>query len=172
MDDNINLRHPFQQMVNRTLLLRHHFRTVTSILIVHYFPLQIPFDSPCPIRDLSQFFLRHVMDCRLLAYSGFPFPIALTMWHMVFCSSIGFLCVRVFGIVKSHNMPSRDYLRKVMPIGMLYAASLWLSNSSYLYLSVSFIQMTKSLMPGLVYTSGIFMGIEVRMIFRDCTVIS
>ena len=37
--------------------------------------------------------------------------------------------------------------------GLLYAASLWLSNSSYLYLSVSFIQMTKSLMPGLVYLS-------------------
>ena len=37
--------------------------------------------------------------------------------------------------------------------GFLYAASLWLSNASYLYLSVSFIQMTKSLMPGLVYAS-------------------
>lgn len=44
--------------------------------------------------------------------------------------------------------------------GVLYAASLWLSNSAYLYLSVSFIQMTKSLMPGLVYASGIFMGTE------------
>lgn len=43
---------------------------------------------------------------------------------------------------------------------MLYAASLWLSNSSYLYLSVSFIQMTKSLMPGLVYASGVVMGTE------------
>jgi hypothetical protein len=47
-----------------------------------------------------------------------------------------------------------------MPIGMLYAASLWLSNSSYLYLSVSFIQMTKSLMPGLVYASGVMLGTE------------
>jgi hypothetical protein len=43
---------------------------------------------------------------------------------------------------------------------MLYAASLWLSNSSYLYLSVSFIQMTKSLMPGLVYFSGCIVGTE------------
>ena len=46
------------------------------------------------------------------------------------------------------------------PAGVLYAASLWLSNSAYLYLSVSFIQMTKSLMPGLVYATGIFMGTE------------
>jgi hypothetical protein len=44
--------------------------------------------------------------------------------------------------------------------GLLYAGSLWLSNSAYLYLSVSFIQMTKSLMPGLVYASGCFVGTE------------
>lgn len=43
---------------------------------------------------------------------------------------------------------------------MLYAASLWLSNTSYIYLSVSFIQMTKSLMPGLVYLSGCYIGTE------------
>ena len=42
----------------------------------------------------------------------------------------------------------------------MYAASLWLSNSAYLYLSVSFIQMSKSLMPGLVYFSGILLGTE------------
>ncbi len=44
--------------------------------------------------------------------------------------------------------------------GILYAGSLWLSNSSYLFLSVSFIQMTKSLMPGLVYASGVMLATE------------
>jgi len=53
----------------------------------------------------------------LLAFSGFPFPIALTLWHMIFCSSVGFLCVRVFKLTKSHNMSASDYLRRVMPIG-------------------------------------------------------
>ena len=72
---------------------------------------------------------------------------------MLFCSSIAFLMVRVLKLVKSVNMPRRDYVRRVMPIGALYAASLWLSNSAYLHLSVSFIQMTKALMPGLVYTT-------------------
>ena len=96
----------------------------------------------------------------LLAYSGFPFPIALTVWHMLFCSLVGILAVRVLKLVKSHNMSQRDYIRNVMPIGLLYAGSLWLSNSSYLYLSVSFIQMTKSLMPGLVYASGTVIGTE------------
>ncbi len=47
-----------------------------------------------------------------------------------------------------------------LPAGLLYAASLWFSNASYLYLSVSFIQMMKSLMPGLVYASGVVMGTE------------
>lgn len=96
----------------------------------------------------------------LLAYSGFPFPIALTVWHMTFCSFVGVMAVRVLKLVKSHNMTARDYMKRVMPIGLLYAGSLWLSNSAYLYLSVSFIQMTKSLMPGLVYASGVMLGTE------------
>jgi len=96
----------------------------------------------------------------ILAYSGFPFPLTLTMWHMTFCSVVGALCVRVFSLVPTHNLSSIDYMRRVMPIGIFYAASLWLSNSAYLYLSVSFIQMTKSLMPGLVYLSGIYLGTE------------
>jgi hypothetical protein len=79
---------------------------------------------------------------------------------MTICSTVGFLCVRVFKIVKSHNMAASEYIRRVIPIGVLYAASLWLSNSAYLYLSVSFIQMTKSLMPGLVYSCGITLGTE------------
>ena len=61
--------------------------------------------------------------------------------------------VRVLKVVKSVNMTQKDYIRRVMPIGALYAASLWLSNSAYLHLSVSFIQMTKALMPGLVYAT-------------------
>jgi hypothetical protein len=73
---------------------------------------------------------------------------------MTFCSTIAFVTVRVLKVVKSVNMPRRDYVRRVMPIGALYAASLWLSNSAYLHLSVSFIQMTKALMPGLVYATA------------------
>ena len=53
----------------------------------------------------------------LLAYSGFPYPIALTMWHMTFCSSIAFVAVRVLGVVKSHHMTPREYAERVMPIG-------------------------------------------------------
>mmetsp|Transcript_12155 Transcript_12155/g.39980 ORF Transcript_12155/g.39980 Transcript_12155/m.39980 type:complete len:337 (+) Transcript_12155:83-1093(+) len=96
----------------------------------------------------------------VLAYSGFPFPLSLIMWHMIFCSALSFLLVRVFKVVKPLGMPQKDYIHRVMPIGALYAASLWLSNSAYLHLSVSFIQMTKALMPGLVYCTGVYMGTE------------
>lgn len=59
----------------------------------------------------------------LLAYSGFPYPLTLTMWHMVFCSTVGFLCVRVFRAVKSHNMSVNEYMKRVMPIGRLAMAA-------------------------------------------------
>jgi len=56
---------------------------------------------------------------------------------------------------------SRDtYIRSVVPIGALYSLSLWLSNSAYIYLSVSFIQMLKALMPVAVYSIGVLLKKE------------
>jgi hypothetical protein len=63
----------------------------------------------------------------LLAYSGFPFPIALTIWHMGFCSAIGCIAVRVLGLVKSHQMTAREYMTRVMPIGTPHSS--WWSGS-------------------------------------------
>lgn len=96
----------------------------------------------------------------ILAYGGFGYPVALTMWHMVFCTSVVTVLVRVFKVTPRLKMTRREYARRVMPIGFFYAASLWLSNSAYLHLSVSFIQMTKALMPGLVYVVGVLCGME------------
>ena len=36
----------------------------------------------------------------VLVYFGFPFPIALTMIHMAFCSFLAFVIVRVLKLVK------------------------------------------------------------------------
>jgi hypothetical protein len=44
---------------------------------------------------------------------------------------------------KSVKMTGRVYLRAIIPIGVLYSASLVCSNQTYLYLSVAFIQMLK-----------------------------
>jgi hypothetical protein len=64
----------------------------------------------------------------LLAFSGFPFPIALTLWHMLFCSCVGVLAVRVLKVVKSHNMTPREYYTRVMPIG---ASSVLLTSAGF-----------------------------------------
>eukprot|EP00958_Prasinococcus_capsulatus_P017043 scaffold1911_cov397-Prasinococcus_capsulatus_cf.AAC.24 len=110
----------------------------------------------------------------ILAYYGFRFPLALTMWHMLFCSVVGFLAVKVFKVTKSLGMTAEQYARRVLPIGALYAASLWFSNSAYLYLTVAFIQMLKAMMPVTVYTMGVCLKTEtyLGMILLNMIVIS
>ena len=62
------------------------------------------------------------------------------MIHMAFCSSIAYVLVSVLQVVEPVAMSRQVYVTSVVPIGALYAMSLWLSNSAYIYLSVSFIQ--------------------------------
>lgn len=40
-------------------------------------------------------------------------------------------------------MSKEMFLRSILPIGLLFSASLILSNTAYLYLSVAYIQMLK-----------------------------
>ncbi|KAI5669574.1 hypothetical protein M9H77_19427 [Catharanthus roseus] len=97
---------------------------------------------------------KYILDRKLY---NWPFPISLTMIHMGFCSSLAFLLVRVFKLVEPVSLSRHVYLTSVVPIGALYSLSLWLSNSAYIYLSVSFIQMLKALMPVAVYSIGIML---------------
>ncbi|XP_073289709.1 probable sugar phosphate/phosphate translocator At5g25400 [Primulina huaijiensis] len=95
---------------------------------------------------------KYILDRKMY---NWPYPISLTMIHMSFCSSLAYLLVRVFKAVEPVTMSWDLYLRSVVPIGLLYSLSLWLSNSAYIYLSVSFIQMLKALMPVAVYSIGV-----------------
>jgi hypothetical protein len=96
---------------------------------------------------------KYILDRKLY---NWPYPISLTMIHMAFCSTLAVVAVRVFKLVEPPSNMTRDlYLSSVVPIGALYSLSLWLSNSAYIYLSVSFIQMLKALMPVAVYSIGI-----------------
>ncbi|KAL2518008.1 putative sugar phosphate/phosphate translocator [Abeliophyllum distichum] len=97
---------------------------------------------------------KYILDRKLY---NWPFPISLTMIHMAFCSSLAFIAVRVLKLVEPASLSRHVYLTSVLPIGALYSLSLWLSNSAYIYLSVSFIQMLKALMPVAVYTIGILL---------------
>ncbi len=45
--------------------------------------------------------------------------------------------------VKDVNMTKDMFVKSILPIGLLFSGSLILSNTAYLYLSVSYIQMLK-----------------------------
>lgn len=46
----------------------------------------------------------------VLSFSGFPYPVALTLWHMFFCSALAFGVVKM-GYVEAINMSSETYLK-------------------------------------------------------------
>jgi drug/metabolite transporter (DMT)-like permease len=96
----------------------------------------------------------------ILSVYGFPFPVALTMVHMAFCSALAFVIVRVLKWVPASDVSAEVYWKKIAPIAGLFALSLWASNTAYIYLSVAFIQMLKALSPVTVYTIGCVIGIE------------
>ncbi|KAJ0251885.1 sugar phosphate/phosphate translocator [Hirschfeldia incana] len=100
---------------------------------------------------------KYILDKKMY---NWPFPITLTMIHMAFCSSLAVLLIKVFKVVEPVSMSRDTYIRSVVPIGALYSLSLWLSNSAYIYLSVSFIQMLKALMPVAVYSIGVLLKKE------------
>ncbi|CAI0444368.1 unnamed protein product [Linum tenue] len=95
---------------------------------------------------------KYILDKKMY---NWPYPISLTMIHMSFCASLAFVLIKVFKVVEPVSMSREMYISSVVPIGALYSLSLWLSNSAYIYLSVSFIQMLKALMPVAVYSIGV-----------------
>ncbi|EFJ44764.1 hypothetical protein VOLCADRAFT_82602 [Volvox carteri f. nagariensis] len=95
----------------------------------------------------------------VLTYADFPFPIALTLTHMAFCSALAFLIIKA-GFVDTVHMDSTTYLKNVIPIAALFSGTLWLGNAAYLYLSVAFIQMLKATMPVTVFLVGVLLGTE------------
>ncbi|CAN0877599.1 Probable sugar phosphate/phosphate translocator At4g32390 [Linum grandiflorum] len=82
------------------------------------------------------------------------------MIHMSFCATLAVVLIKVFKVVEPVSMSREMYISSVVPIGALYSLSLWLSNSAYIYLSVSFIQMLKALMPVAVYSIGVVLKRE------------
>jgi hypothetical protein len=96
----------------------------------------------------------------ILSTFGFPFPIALTMIHMGCCSALAFIGVRHLKLVEPVGMSSAVYVQRIVPIAFLFSVVLWFGNSAYMYLSVSFIQMVKALMPCVVFITACVMKVE------------
>lgn len=93
---------------------------------------------------------------------NFPYPLGLTLLHMVFSSVLCFLLTKVFKIMKvEEGMTPEIYATSVVPIGAMFAMTLWLGNTAYLYISVAFAQMLKAIMPVAVFVLGVAAGLEV-----------
>ncbi|KAK9199345.1 hypothetical protein WN944_014535 [Citrus x changshan-huyou] len=93
---------------------------------------------------------------------NFPFPLGLTLLHMVFSSVLCFLLTKVFKVMKVEDgMTLEIYTTSVIPIGAMFAMTLWLGNTAYLYISVAFAQMLKAIMPVAVFILGVAAGLEV-----------
>ncbi|CAK5261969.1 unnamed protein product [Mycena citricolor] len=77
----------------------------------------------------------------------FKYPVFLVTWHLTF-SAIGTRVLQrttnLLDGTKDINMSKDMFLRSILPIGVLFSGSLILSNTAYLYLSVSYIQMLKA----------------------------
>ncbi|KAK6834531.1 triose-phosphate transporter family-domain-containing protein [Apiospora arundinis] len=83
----------------------------------------------------------------VLASAKFNFPMFLTTWHMVFSTAMTQImacCTTVLYWRHKVPMNAETYRRAIFPIGILLSLSLICGNLSYLYLSVSFIQMLKA----------------------------
>ena len=79
---------------------------------------------------------------------NFKYPVFLVTYHLAF-AAIGTRILQRFTNLldglKDVNMTKEIFVRSILPIGVLFSGSLILSNSAYLYLSVSYIQMLKVL---------------------------
>lgn len=87
----------------------------------------------------------------------------LTCWHLVFATLATQVLARKTKLLdgrKRLKMTGRTYLRAIVPIGLVYSASLVCSNMVYLYLSVAFIQMLKAAAPVAVLLTAWAWGVE------------
>ncbi|XP_057795992.1 probable sugar phosphate/phosphate translocator At3g14410 isoform X1 [Salvia miltiorrhiza] len=93
---------------------------------------------------------------------NFPYPLGLTLLHMIFSSVLCFVVTKVLKIMKVEEGMTLDiYIWSVVPIGGMFAMTLWLGNTAYLYISVAFAQMLKAIMPVAVFVLGVLAGLEV-----------
>ena len=84
----------------------------------------------------------------LLSRGGFPHPLLLTTLMQLSSSVVSFALVRVLKVVPQHyDFPWLFYVRNIAALGLASAVTLCLGNSSYLYLSMAFIEILKGFAP-------------------------
>jgi len=83
----------------------------------------------------------------LMSRCKFPYPILLTCSGQISSSVISFFLVRVCKVVPLTPMPWPVYFRSVSTVGLVACLAMASGNSTYLYLTVSFIEILKGFTP-------------------------
>jgi len=93
----------------------------------------------------------------------FPFPMFLTTWHMFLSSILTHIMSKTTNMlpaVNENRVDSTVMYNQILPVAAFFAVSLVLANKSYIYLSVSYIQMLKAFTPVAVLIFSFFSGLE------------
>ena len=105
-----------------------------------------------------------MMNKAILSSWHFKYPIFLTMWHMFFGTVLTqAMCQKYPAMFKSvgEGKVTKDVvLKKIVPIAFFFSLSLIFSNTAYIYLSISFIQMIKAFTPVNVLLLSYMLKIE------------
>ena len=88
-----------------------------------------------------------ILNNWVMHYDGFPFPIALSATGPLFSWVVSAVLVASGHTRLERHMTFKTWMRQVFPIGFFTAVTYATGNELYLYMSVSFIQMMKSMSP-------------------------
>ncbi|KAF5381284.1 hypothetical protein D9615_008355 [Tricholomella constricta] len=110
--------------------------------------LPSPASTPTPTRRLTATTIIPiwiVLSSSVIIYNNyvynsldFPYPVFLVTWHLTF-AALGTRVLqrttRLLDAARDVHMDQATFLRRILPIGVLFSGSLILSNTAYLYLS-------------------------------------
>lgn len=99
----------------------------------------------------------------VLANMDFPFPMFLTTWHMVLAAILTQIMSRTTKMlpgVAEGKVDSKTMQTQILPVALCFAISLVFANKTYIYLSVSYIQMLKAFTPVAVLIFSFLAGLE------------
>jgi drug/metabolite transporter (DMT)-like permease len=95
----------------------------------------------------------------ILSPDLFPHPTTLALTHQLFASIVTRFARKV-GYLHPPQLAWHTYTTAILPIGLLFGASLVANTLPYLTLSVSFMQMLKGLGPGFCLFAAWTLGLE------------
>ncbi|KAG6873683.1 hypothetical protein C0995_012617 [Termitomyces sp. Mi166 len=125
-----------------------------------FLPLPSPASAPPPKPKLTAATIIPiwiVLSSAVIIYNNylynslyFRFPVFTVTWHLTF-AAVGTRVLqrttRLLDATRDVHMDRPLFLSRILPIGVLFSGSLVFSNTAYLYLSVSYIQMLKAFVP-------------------------